>query len=41
MATILLVSNLGTRGGEAARAEFDRERMARAYEALYDTVTRG
>lgn len=31
---------LGAQAREVALAEYDRERMARAYEALYDTVTR-
>jgi hypothetical protein len=35
MAMIYLVSK------KAVRAEYDRGRMARAYEALYDAVTRG
>ncbi|HVR19624.1 MAG TPA: glycosyltransferase family 4 protein [Polyangiaceae bacterium] len=31
---------LGARAREAALAEYDRSRMARAYEALYDSLTR-
>jgi hypothetical protein len=32
---------LGAQAREAALAEYDRGRMARAYEALYDAVSRG
>ena len=32
---------LGARARETVLAEYDRTRMARAYEALYDTLTRG
>jgi phosphatidylinositol alpha-1,6-mannosyltransferase len=32
---------LGARARSAALGEYDRARMARAYEALYDTLTRG